>query len=222
MTTLPILRPLLETPLAPYVASLHVGEIAGESSRPVGDLLTAGVMAETLRRFESPAWRSNRRAVFSYWSQYYFLRLLPPILAANMLFRHNLPVALTDVEVALDEKGHPVGFLLKDRGERLGGTADVMDCFFHLRERHLAPLIESWSEQASLSARVFWSNAGRCLDWTVAQLQEIAPPTPTWQPPKTWLETCHRETGLRRQACCLRDALAGVNMCPDCPKTAHA
>ena len=87
---IPVLRPLLDTPFAGCVA--------------------------TMRRFRPEDWPRDPRAVFSFWSQHYFLRLLLPALAANLLFGQRLPLDLAEVRVVLDREGLPALFRVKLAG----------------------------------------------------------------------------------------------------------
>ena len=174
-----------------------------------------------MRRFRPEDWRRDPRAVFSFWSQHYFLRLLPPALAANLLFGRRLPLELSEVRVALDEDGLPALFLLTHEGRHLGEEAGVPERFQALREHHLDPLITAWSRQAGVSERLFWSNAGRYLDWILAECRAHLVPAQVWRPLQVWLEAPYDRKGWRRRACCLRDRLAGVATCQDCPKARH-
>lgn len=221
MTVVPVLQPLLDSPVAPYIDRLLLGDAGDLRARPAADFLEPAVMAAAMRQFRPDDWSRDPKAVFSHWTQFYFLRLLPPALAANLLFRHNLPMALADVEVALDDHGLPAAFVLKHGGEPLGDDAPVPERFLPLREGHLEPLIASWSRQARLSERVLWSNAGRYLDWILSEFQRLGQAERVWRPLQVWLQAPYDRLGWHRRICCLRDRLAGVAMCPDCPKLAH-
>ena len=218
---IPVLRPLLDTPFAGYVATMRLAAEGEASGRPASDLLEPPVMEATMRRFRPEDWPRDPRAVFSFWSQHYFLRLLPPALAANLLFGQRLPLDLAEVRVVLDREGLPALFLLKHEGRRLGVEAGVPERFESLRERHLDPLITAWSRQAGVSERLFWSNVGRYLDWILAECRANLESAQVWRPLQVWLEAPDDRQGWRRRTCCLRDRLAGVAACPDCPKARH-
>ena len=219
MSVVPVLQPLLETPVAPYMAGMLLGEEEALKARPVTDLLQPAVMEAVMRQFRPGDWVQDPRAVFSHWTQFYFLLFLPPALAANLLYRHALPLALEDVAVTLGDDGLPVAFVVKDEGMKLGDKVETSERFQLLRERHLAPLITAWSRQARLSERVLWSNAGRYLDWILREFQEHVRAEEVWRPLQVWLEAPYDRLGWHRRICCLRDRLAGVAICPDCPKT---
>ena len=216
-----VLQPLLAGPLAPYMSALRLPDAGTTSVRAAADLLQPQVMAATMARFRPADWRDHPRAVFSFWSQHYFLRLLPPVLAANLVLRHELPLALDDVGVVLADDGLPTAFVLKHEGQPLRQDVGVRDRFLLLRECHLAPLITAWSEQARLSERVFWSNVGRYLDWILAEARRLAPTDSTWRPLQVWLDGPYDRLGWHQRICCLRDRLPEVAMCPDCPKVKH-
>ena len=219
--SIPVLRPLLDTPFAGYVATMRLAAEGEASARPASDLLEPQVMEGLMRRFRPEDWPRDPRAVFSFWSQHYFLRLLPPALAANLLFGQRLPLELAEVQVVLDEKGLPALFLLKHEGRRLGEEDGVSERFQALREDHLDPLIAAWSRQAGVSERLFWSNVGRYLDWILAECRANLESAQVWRPLQVWLEVPCDRKGWRRRICCLRDRLAGVATCPDCPKARH-
>ena len=222
MGEIPVLRPLRDSPFAVYMATMRLSATGEPPARPAADLLESRVMEETLLRFRPDDWARDPRAVFSYWSQHYFLRLLPPALAANLLFGQRLPLELAEVRVVLDAEGLPALFLLRHEGRRLGADAGVPARFHALREAHLDPLITAWSRQAKVSEGLFWSNVGRYLDWILAECQAHLDSEELWRPLQVWLDTPCDRRGWRRRACCLRDRLAGVAGCPDCPKARHA
>ena len=175
-----------------------------------------------MRQFRPADWLEDPRAVFSHWTQFYFLRLLPPALAANLLYEHELPLALEDVAVALSEDGLPAAFILKDGGHKLVENVGIQDRFLLLREGHLQPLISAWAKQVRVSERLLWSNAGRYLDWILSELQRLAPAERVWRPLQNWLDAPYDRLGWHNRICCLRDRLTGVEICPDCPKVMHA
>ena len=222
MGAIPVLRPLLESPFAAYMATLRLSSAEEPPARPAADLLEPAVVEEMMRRFRPADWPRAPRAVFSYWSQHYFLRLLPPALAANLLFGQRLPLKLAEVRVVLDEQGLPALFLLPDEGGPLGLEDGVPERFHSLREEHLDPLISAWSRQAKVSERLFWSNVGRYLDWILAECQAHLESDQVWRPLQTWLDAPYERRGWQRRICCLRDRLAGVATCPDCPRPKHA
>lgn len=222
MPVVPVLQPLLDSPFAPYLVALRLPEAGGTTARPAADLLQPAVMEAAMRRFRPADWRRDPRAVFSHWSQHYFLRLLPPALAANLLFGQGLPLALAEMEVELAQDGLPAAFVLRHEGESLAEDIGVRDRFLALREHHLEPLIASWACQARVSERLFWSNVGRYLDWILAELQAHAPSDRVWRPLESWLESPYHRPGWQRRICCLRDRLAGVAVCADCPKVGNA
>ncbi len=219
MPVVPVLQPLMQGPLAPYLSSLCLAQPETRSSVTAADLLKPQTMATLLRRFRPVDWEDCPQAVFSHWSQYYFLRLLPPVLAANLLYRQDLPLMLADLRLVLTGDGVPSAFLLKGDGQQFRDDVCEADRFFALREQHLAPLISAWSEQAGMSERVFWSNARACFDWTLDQLQQTAGCEQVVRPLRSWLQAPSRRPGWHRRTCCLRDRLSGIAVCSDCPKS---
>ena len=226
MTPLPVLEPLLDTALAPFAHRLSLADadapvgIPGSTAAdtiPATELLEAAVMSDLMRRFRPDVWRTAPLAVFSFWTQHYFLRLSPPVLAANLMFDRDLTLDLDSVAVVIDAEGLPARFLLRDTGTPLPAGTEGAARFARLEANHLTPLIMSWSAQTRLSPRLFQGNLARYLKWVLSRLPELGAEAaaPALQ---AWLSGSFLAGPARRRPCCLRDHLPRVAICEDCPK----
>lgn len=238
MTGIPALAPLFEGVLAPYAAVLRL-PAADQQARPATDLLHPSVLDEVLAQYRPDGLHRDPRALLSLWSQYYFLRLLPPVLAANLIMDRALPLELDGMEVIIGDDGLPAAFVLPDEGAPFETGTSVRARFQVLGERHMAPLINAWTHRARLSERVLWGNAGRYLDWMLTQFQELGQPPQVWSPLYDWLNMaddgggrpnplyklyryCPRSNGEPlhrvRRTCCIRYRLPDISICPECPR----
>ena len=226
MTPLPVLEPLLDTALAPFAHRLSLaddGERIDAPGSPGADripgtgLLEDAIMSDLMHRFRPDVCKTAPRAVFSFWTQHYFLRLLPPVLAANLIFERDLTLDLDRVTVVIDAEGLPARFLLRDTGTPLPAGTEGAARFARLEANHLTPLIASWSAQTRLSPRLFRGNLARYLKWVLTQLPELGAEAAA-PALKAWLSESILAESARRRPCCLRDRLPGVAICEDCPK----
>jgi ferric iron reductase protein FhuF len=215
---LPVLTPLKDTALAPHLGRVHLSDgRTAPAGVTVDALREPAFMAELVRRFRPDAWSDAPRAAFSFWTQYYFLRLLPPVVVANLLFGRELPLALAEVAVTIGDDGLPSAFLVRNPGAELSADVSAAERFRGLREAHLAPLIAAWSAQTRLSPRLFWSNVERYLTWLLDGLQAFEAGQHA-EPLRRWLADPEAGAPGRPRPCCLRDHLPNVPVCGDCPK----
>ncbi|KAF1072459.1 MAG: Ferric iron reductase protein FhuF [Pseudomonas citronellolis] len=211
-------------------------------SLPVEQLLQAPLLERTLRRFDPLHSDGDRRALASQWSKHYLVRLLPPVLAASLVLRRQLPVALAEVQVILDAQGLPEAFRLAHAGALLeGAPSDAFARFAGLIEGHLQPFIEQLAGAVKLSPKVLWSNAGNYLEWFLGEMAGAGLPAlmladgralldserlpdgrrnPLWRPVQYLpVPTELRANGQWRQrrVCCIRYRLEHLGHCDNCP-----
>ena len=128
-------------------------------SVPLRELLSDEGLPVLLARFGESYTGGDRRALLSQWSKHYFVRLIPPVVAAALVLNRRLPLDIDDIEVVLDEQHLPQAFKLRDAGEAFA-PGDPFERFAHLQHDHLAPLIQAFSAQVKIAPKVLWSNAG--------------------------------------------------------------
>lgn len=142
------------------------------SFAPARELLSAGALDDVLERFDrSHGGGTDRRAVASLWSQWYFGTLVPPAVAAGLLLDRRLPLGIEEVGVLLDpETARPVAFRLPHEGTVDPGAAPFAR-FDGLVRRHVAPLVETLAPHVGLSPDTVWTNAGRYVQWILDEIE---------------------------------------------------
>ncbi|KTT49631.1 hypothetical protein SB11R_09810 [Pseudomonas oryzihabitans] len=236
---IPALATLFTGPLEPLSTMLRLPE-AGKDVVPLGRLLEEG-LPELLQRYGGSS-DLDQRALLSVWTKFYFSRLIPPVVAASLLRRWRLPVAVDQLGLVLNEAGVPEAFVLPHGGAAFDEAH--LDVLQPLVLDNLRPFIERACAQIKLSPKVLWSNAGNYLEWFVSELRK-AGFTPNLLPPfEHWLEQPSDAQGGRnplfkpviyvdlplangaelsswqwrqRRVCCIRYRLPGEELCSNCP-----
>lgn len=200
---------------------------------PAVDLLRPDAFDRAVDPFVTRYPGADRRAAVSFWTQWYFGTLVPPYVAASLLLDLDLPLALDEVAVLLDEEERrPAGFRLPHDGRWLEPDADPFERFDTLVSEHLAPLVDAVAEHSGLAPRLLWSNAGSYFDWIVRELdggedgsgvassgtrflnsrtRPDGSKNPLFQPVRDVSDG--EEEVLQRRICCLRYLLPGVEGC---------
>ncbi|MCW3148499.1 siderophore-iron reductase FhuF [Stutzerimonas stutzeri] len=234
------------------LADLYVGEFAHyrdvlvladdpRDALPLVELLLPRTLDEQLLRFRPQAVGEDRRALVSHWSRHYFVRLIPPVVAAATLLDRRLPLRLEQLAVVLDDQGQPSAFKLLNDGERFAESSGPFGRFEHLIEDNLAPFIEALGRYAGVAPKVLWSNAGNYFEAVFGQLASRASQAqladgralvdarylpdgrrnPLYRPVRyVELENADGRSRIWRQRrlCCIRYLLDGVALCPNCPR----
>ena len=234
---IPALAPLFIADFAHY-RDVLVLEDDPRPGMPLRTLLTPEVFTAVLNRFGAQYPDSDRRGLASVWSKYYFIKLIPPVVAASLVLDHCLPLRLEQLQVVLDEQGMPLGFKLPDLGQRWAPSpTDTFQRFDGLIEGHLRPFIDIVANLTRLSPKVLWSNAGNYLEWLLGVLANATPqadlsqghellnaPTlqdgrrnPLYQPVRYLELAGQRELKRQRRVCCVRYLVGGLAYCENCP-----
>lgn len=160
-----------EPALAGYLTGkLRLAAPPGGEAVACRDLFTAegfdSAVAPLLDRYPE----SDRRAVASLWSLYYFSTLA---IAPVVLWRRLdlvLPLALDDTSmIAAPDTGLPEAFLLPHRGHVAHGLK-ASEALGTMVEDHLRPAIAFLSGHCRLSPRLLWCNAAGYIDWIAREL----------------------------------------------------
>jgi ferric iron reductase protein FhuF len=179
---------------------------------------------------------ADRRAVASMWSQWYFARLLPSVMAASLLAGRSFPVALSEIAVIRAPEGHPIAFRIADDGVPAVGT-DAFQSFDRLLREHMEPFIAAWAAHTRVAPRLYWNNAAVYLDWILGEIathpladralmaeaarllrdreRTDGTPNPLFEPIQD--VEAEGETQRWRRLCCLRYRLPEVAECGTCP-----
>ncbi|MGP1615398.1 MAG: siderophore-iron reductase FhuF [Pollutimonas bauzanensis] len=211
-------------------------------SIPLRDLQKHEGFERVLREYGVDYPDGDRRALASEWSKLYFIRLLPPVLAAAIMLDRRLSLDVDRIEIVLGARAEPLAFKLPDAGDVCVPTlGDPFAAFVPLLDHHLEPMINAWARHSKLSPRVFWSNAGNYFEWLVnaltarASADQVAPARailasphrPDGRPnrlfrPLRYIDQDVNTPWRQRRVCCVRYLLPGMALCANCPLCKHA
>ncbi|MFI8744018.1 siderophore-iron reductase FhuF [Pseudomonas sp. NPDC077186] len=229
------------------LAPLFVGDFAAyretlvltddpRPSVPLSELLSPQGLPQLLAGFAAEHAGGDPRALVSQWSKHYFVRLIPPVVAAALVLNRRLPLHIEHLEVVLDEQHMPQAFKLRDAGEPFA-PGDPFERFAHLQDEHLQPFIQALTSQVKIAPKVLWSNAGNYFEWLLTVLAKILP-APLLADGFSLLQTAVRPDGRRnplyqpvryielqgaampwrqRRVCCIRYLLPELELCENCP-----
>nr|WP_256665198.1 siderophore-iron reductase FhuF [Pseudomonas sp. SLFW] len=207
-------------------------------SVPLRTFFTSGAFDDTLTRFGEQYPNSDRRGLASIWTQYYCVKLIPPVVAASLILGHRMPLGFEDLHLMLDGHGMPLGFKLPHSGQRWSPEpVDGCQRFDDLIEHHLRPFIEGMTSRIRLSPHVLWSNAGNYFEWVVGVLAGAMPHAdvrhghdllnaktlpdgrrnPLYQPVRYLQVAGQTELKRQRRVCCVRYLVGGLAYCESCP-----
>jgi ferric iron reductase protein FhuF len=229
------LAPLFSGPLAAYGENL---QLASDQQQVVSgsQLFQPDYFAEFIRELAARQGSDDLLALTSIWSKWYFCFLAPTV-AANLLLQRELPIALSDVGVALSAEGKPLGLRLPHDGSCLP-PCSPFERFSTLIQGHLEPVIEVMASVSKASPRLFWSNAGNLFEFATTQIERHPLATAGCSAPaRAVLESRLRPDGRRnplfapvyykdvgasepqrlRRICCIRYRLPGIDYCSSCP-----
>jgi len=238
---IPALAPLFIADFAHYRDVLVLDDDP-RPSMPLRIFFTSGAFDDTLSRFGEQYPDSDQRGLASIWAKYYFVKLVPPVVAASLILDHRLPLDLDELHLMLDGQGMPLGFKLPDSGERwMPEPDDGFQRFGDLIEHHLRPFIEGVTRCIRLSPHVLWSNAGNYVEWLLGVLAGAMPHAdlrhghdllnakhlpdgrrnPLYQPVRYLKVEGQTEMKRQRRVCCLRYRVGGLVACDNCPLSAQ-
>ncbi len=235
---IPALAPLFQGGFSSYGHLLRLAE-PNDTAIPLSDLFDAQRLRQSLYQFRPDLKGEDERALLSIWSKYYFLRLLPPVLAANLILQRELPLSVDVLAVEVDAQGLPGVFVLPDDGQQLVASAHPLSRFEAIMRDNLQPVITAWRQALGLSPRVLWSNASRYIHWFTGELKGAGLPEMFWAPGLALLDQPTFENGDKnplfgayqdrmnantgtvitvRRTCCIRFRLPETGLCEDCPR----
>jgi len=235
---IPALAPLFQGGFSSYGDLLRLAE-PNDTAIPLSDLFDAQRLRQSLYQFRPDLKGEDERALLSIWSKYYFLRLLPPVLAANLILQRELPLSVDVLAVEVDAQGLPGVFVLPDDGQQLVASAHPLSRFEAIMRDNLQPVITAWRQALGLSPRVLWSNASRYIHWFTGELKGAGLPEMFWAPGLALLDQPTFENGDKnplfgayqdrmnantgtvitvRRTCCIRFRLPETALCEDCPR----
>ena len=205
---------------------------------PILTFLTGHYLNDVLTGFGAAYPDSDPRGLASIWSKYYFIKLIPPVVAASLILDHRLPLQLDRLQLILDESGLPAAFKLPHSGQRWApAPVNSFERFDGLLNHHLRPFIEALARHVRLSPKVLWSNAGNYFEWLLGVLANAMPHAdlshgrqllnarhlpdgrrnPLYQPVLYLKVDGQSELKRQRQVCCIRYRVDGLDYCSNCP-----
>lgn len=207
---------------------------AREASVSARDLLEPQTIRPIVDQFAEPYRDCDRRAVASFWTQWYFLALVTPSVAAALCLGRVLPIDIEEIGLAIDESGRPDAIVIDHAG--IAPPHGAAPVFQKLVANNMEPIISSMCQSFDISPRVLWSNAGTILDWALREFAPLAIDATALAEGRTLLQQrkiagCRNplyepvrymayegEQIRRRRVCCLRYCLDGVANCGSlCP-----
>lgn len=235
--------------MIPALAPLFVGDfqhyrdvlVLPEDPRvgvPLRALLTAEYLDNILGRLGTAYPNSDPRGLVSIWSKHYFIKLIPPVVAASLILNQRLPLHLDQVQLILSDDVLPAAFKLPDAGQRwMPSPDDAFERFDELLDHHLRPFIEALARHVRLSPKVLWSNAGNYFEWLLGVLATAMPHAdlthghqllnapllpggrrnPLYQPVRYLKVEGQDEPKRQRRVCCIRYRVNGLDYCGNCP-----
>lgn len=234
---IPALAPLFIADFEHYRDALVLPD-APRVGVPMRTFLTGDYLNDVLTRFGSAYPDSDPRGLASIWSKYYFIKLIPPVVAASLILDQQLPLHLDQVQLILNDDGLPAAFKLPHSGQRWTPTpADAFERFDDLLEQHLRPFIDALARHFRLSPKVLWSNAGNYFEWLLGVLENAMPHAdvshghhllnarhlpegrrnPLYQPVRYIKVDGQDEPKRQRRVCCIRYRVNGLDYCANCP-----
>jgi ferric iron reductase protein FhuF len=206
---------------------------------PASELITHDGLERLLARYRRHQPGEDRRALVSQWSRFYFVKLIVPTVAANLVLGHELPVSVDRLEVILGDDGLPEAFRLPHEGKPFTCQPEgPFERFEALLEGNLAPVVEGWNQQVRLSRKVLWNNAANYLEWLIGAMAGLGVPAAMLADGNRLIEWEHRPDGRRnpmyrpvcyvkratgpsllrqRRQCCIRYRLPDLALCENCP-----
>ncbi|MCE4224417.1 siderophore-iron reductase FhuF [Methylobacterium sp. C25] len=221
--------------LGAYRGGVSTGP-GGPGALGLTTLRNPGVFDALLNRFSKglDLDTTDRRALVSYWSQFYFAVLATPALTALLRLGRPLPLAFEATSLECDEAGRPVRLIVPPDAFGAAPRSDDAPAqgLSGLLDDHLRPFVELCCAQCGVAPKVLWGNAAVIFDYVARELGEEAAtasadlacclgwagaPAAAGSPLSRAL--CPGASGCaRRRVCCLRQRLPGIASCGSlCP-----
>lgn len=172
----------------------------------------------------------------SQWSKYFLSQAIYVPVAANLLLDRQLPLALDQLGLLLDEQSLVTTLVVPNEGERVSGT-DGESRLRPLMDATLAPAIASMAAHTGIAPRALWSNVGHYYAYLIDRLRELPSPPAAVDEGARLMTLRHFDDGARnplyrpirqvidaagearcvRRVCCVRYRLPELGYCGNCP-----
>ncbi|WP_156943331.1 ferric iron reductase protein FhuF [Ensifer sp. WSM1721] len=196
---------------------------------PLPEFFASGAFDRALSLYAETSGGSDRRAVASMWSLFYFSALTIPYVVARVLDHQALPVMFEDMTVALSADGLPRAFGVATAGEWRDGAGEIFAVIGSLMEEHLSRVVPYLKATGGISPKLAWNNAAVYIDYALRTagtepLNEQADAMVGCRvmpngAPNPFFDCLRQEEEAdgtrvcRRKICCLRYLLPGVPSC---------
>lgn len=199
---------------------------------PLTDFFGSGGFSSALDTYAAAHGGTDRRAVASMWSLYYFSILTIPYIVARRA-DCTLPIAMRNMTIALAEDGLPRALGLAREGDWSDGeNDDLLSFVVPLVSQHIPEIVSQLKAQGGIAPKLAWNNAAVYIDYAFNATEREHPADgDAWAARPLFLEPqlpdgspnpflgCLRheidggEAVCRRKVCCLRYLLPGVPSC---------
>lgn len=203
-----------------------------EGAVPLSEFFGSGGFSAALDTYAATHGGTDRRAIASMWSLYYFSALAIPYIVARRA-DHVLPVAANDMTIALAEDGLPRALGLAGEGEWSDGKSDDLLSFVvPLVSQHLAGIIAQLKVAGDIAPKLAWNNAAVYIDYAYNATQTGSSAQGDSWAARPLFDCPHLPDGsknpfhgylrhemdgeqavCRRKICCLRYLLPGIPSC---------
>jgi ferric iron reductase protein FhuF len=203
-----------------------------EGAMPLSEFFGSGAFSAAIDTYAARSGGSDRRAVTSMWSLYYFSALAIPYIVARRAHQ-ALAVSVGEMTIALAEDGLPRAFGLAHNGSwSEGGETDLLNFAVPLVHSHLAEIVQQLKTHGDMAPKLAWNNAAVYIDYAYSATAQGSPADAgDWASRALFEEKtladgsanpflgCLRheiegeQTVCRRKVCCLRYLLPGIPSC---------
>ncbi|MBX4920742.1 siderophore-iron reductase FhuF [Rhizobium bangladeshense] len=202
---------------------------------PCRDLADRDVFDGMIARYGQKFPGSDRRAIVSMWTLYYFSMLTIAPSVHMFVHRIALPMEIDRLSLICNEQtGEPEAFVMSGMPEP---TTDPAGELHRLMLGHAEPVIAAITANAGVAPKLLWNNVAAYLSWILkeiahrhepalvegglALLDDAQWPGGARNPMFGMIRIARQQCGLefaRRKVCCLRYNLPGVGGCGEaCP-----
>lgn len=238
---LPTLTSLFQGPLAPFQDCLRLSSQARDGVVPARELFNSDGLDWVLDRYAGQFAAADcqpldRRALISQWSKYFLSQAIYIPVAANLLLDRQLPLALDELGLLLDDQRLVTTLVVSNEGQRVAGE-DAESRLRPLMDTTLAPAITAMAAHTGIAPRALWSNAGQYFAYLIDRLGELPNPPAAVAEGAQLMTMRHFSDGARnplyrpvrqaidgagearcvRQVCCVRYRLPDIGYCGNCP-----
>jgi ferric iron reductase protein FhuF len=199
------------------------------------ELCDRAIFDEIIGRYAQKFPGSDRRAIVSMWTLYYFSILTVAPSVHMFVHRIGPPLEIDRLSLVCNgDTGEPEAFVMSERPEVATDPAAELH---RLMRGHAEPVIAAIAANAGVAPKLLWNNVAAYLSWILREIAHRHEPglvegglalleEPLWpcggrNPMFGMIRMARQQCGLefaRRKVCCLRYNLPGVGGCGEaCP-----